>query len=78
MNVTHRFKRFLNNSAQRHGFRLDKLFVKMIIRCDTRSPEVFAVMNDRLMRASTEPKSKRGHVARLASRYCLLALKMRQ
>ena len=28
MNVTHRFKRFLNNSGQRHGFRLNKLFVK--------------------------------------------------
>ena len=40
MNVTHRFKRFLNNSAQRHGFRLNKLFVKMLIGCDTRSPEV--------------------------------------
>ena len=35
-------------------------------------------MNDRSMRACTEPKSKRGHVARLVSRYSLLALKMRQ
>ena len=40
MNVTHRSKRFLNNSAQRHGFRLNKLLVKMLIGCDTRSPEV--------------------------------------
>ena len=30
------------------------------------------------MRACTEPKSKRGYVARLVSRYSLLALKMRQ
>ena len=40
MNVTHRFKRFLNNSAQRRGFRLNKLLVKMLIGCDNRSPEV--------------------------------------
>ena len=43
MNVTHRFKRFLNNSAQRRGFRLNKLFVKMLIGCDTRSPEVLQI-----------------------------------
>ena len=28
MDDTHRFMRFLNNSAQRHGFRLNRLFVK--------------------------------------------------
>ena len=35
-------------------------------------------MNDRTMRACTEPKSKRSHVARFVSRYLLLALEMRQ
>ena len=35
MNDTHRFKRFLNNLAQRHGFRVNELFFKMIILCDS-------------------------------------------
>ena len=38
MNDTHRFKRFLNNLAQRHGFRVNELFFKMIILCDTPQP----------------------------------------
>ena len=39
MNVTHRFKRFLNNSAQRDGFRGNKLFCQNDHRCDTPPPK---------------------------------------
>ena len=38
MNDTHRFKRFLNNSAQRH-FASTSCFVNMIIRSDTPPPK---------------------------------------
>ena len=62
------FERFLNNSAQRHGFRVNELFVKMIIRCDTPPPKgkffTSIVMNDRLIRACTEPN--RDEVIKLA------------
>ena len=39
MNDTHRFKRFLNNSAQRDGFRGNKLFCQNDHRCDTPPPK---------------------------------------
>ena len=39
MNDTHRFKRFLNNSAQRNGFRGNKLFCQNDHRCDTPPPK---------------------------------------
>ena len=48
MNDTHRFKRFLNNLAQRHGFRVNELFFKMIILCDTPQP------NCKLIKVSLE------------------------
>ena len=58
MNDTHRFKRFLNNLAQRHGFRVNELFFKMIILCDTPQPNCIKVSLGRTDRYGTLSRNR--------------------